>query len=66
MIGTRLRVRPQFSCVTSEPCNSPQYESDHGEDEEGGVSAGEVLEVLGQSSAPSKPSKCPLDDPALG
>jgi hypothetical protein len=43
-----------------------QYEADHSENEECGLSAGEIFEAFGEPPASSEPAECPVDDPALG
>src|SRR3954468_8582237 len=57
-----LRVCPGTSCGIAEPS---QYEADRGKAEEGERLAGEVLPILGQSTAAVQPSYGAFDNPAL-
>src|SRR3954454_8789085 len=57
-----LRVCPGTSCGIAEPS---QHEADRGKAEEGERLAGEVLPILGQSTAAVQPSYGAFDKPAL-
>ena len=63
MFLLQLRVRPQSSSGIAE---FSKHEADRGEANERHGIAGEILEILGQTTAAIEPSQGPFNDPPFG